>query len=193
MRSEDGEIVVEVVPLGDHNHGGDPMFAAAPLQPMGSAFAFRIVVAGDEELRDAGRRREGAEASGRERGGGDGARQRHNQGEHGLDALADKERAGEGSTETDGTAVDVPERLARASDGCFGGPDRVEPGTVNAGDGAVDAGDGGDKSRQAANPAAVPVEQRRVETERWETALVDRPCPEIGLGVGAVYGTATPP
>ena len=64
---------------------------------------------------------------------------------------------------------------------------------MDAGDGAVGADDGGDKGRQAANPAAVPVEQRGVETERRETALVDRPCPEIGLGVGAVYGTATPP
>ena len=64
---------------------------------------------------------------------------------------------------------------------------------MHARDGAVGAGDGGDKGRQAANPAAVSVEQRGVETERRETALVDRPCPEIGLGVGAVYGTATPP
>ena len=117
MRSEDGEIVVEVVPVGDHDGDRDPAFTAAPLQPMGGALAFRIVVAGDEEPRYAGRRREGAEASGRERGGGDGVWQRRNQGEHGFDALADKERAGEGSTETDGTAVDVAERLARARDG----------------------------------------------------------------------------
>ena len=38
---------------------------AALLQPMGGALAFRVVVAGDDqEPRDAGRRSEGAEASG---------------------------------------------------------------------------------------------------------------------------------
>ena len=55
MRSEGGEIVVEVVPLGDHDDGGDPIFMAAPLQPMGGPFAFRVVVAGNQT---AARRRE---------------------------------------------------------------------------------------------------------------------------------------
>ena len=32
-----------------------------------------------------------------------------------------------------------------------------------------------------------------MEAERRETAMVDRPGAEIGLGVSAVYGTATPP
>ena len=64
MRSKGGEIVVEVVPLGDHDDSGDPIFIAAPLQPMGGAFASRVVVAGNQEPRDAGRRSEGAEASG---------------------------------------------------------------------------------------------------------------------------------
>ena len=55
MRSEGDEIVVEVVPLGDHDDGGDPIFMAAPLQPMGGALAFRVVVPGNQEPRDAGR------------------------------------------------------------------------------------------------------------------------------------------
>ena len=231
MRSKGGKIVVEVVPLGDHDDGCDPMFMAAPLQPMGGALAFRVVVPGNHEPRYAGRRSEGAEASGRERGSGDGVRKSRHQGEHGLDALADKKRAGEGFTEMDGTAVHVPERLARAHcwtgwagmialggkpsagrklsrrfcrnckivfvlkcrDGRFGGQKRVEPGAVDAGDIAVDADYGGDKGRQAANAGAVPVEQSGVEAERRKTTMVDRPSPEIGLGVGAVYGTATPP
>ena len=32
-----------------------------------------------------------------------------------------------------------------------------------------------------------------MEAERWETAIVDRPGVEIGLGVSSIYGTATPP
>ena len=166
---------------------------AAPLQPIGGALAFRVVVLSDEEPRDAGRWSEGAEASGRERGSGDGVRKSRHQGEYGLDALAYKNRTGEGSTEMDGTAVDVPECFAWALDGHFGGPKRVEPGAVDAGDIAVSAGYGGDKGRKTANAGAIPVEQGGVEAERWKTAMVNLPGPEIGLGVGAGYGTATPP
>ena len=93
----------------------------------------------------------------------------------------------------DGTAVDVPECFAWARDGRFGGSKRIEPGAVDARYIAVGAGYGSDKSRQAANVGAVPVEQSGVETEGRETAMVNRPGPEIGLGVSAVYGTATPP
>ena len=75
MLSEGNEIVVEVVPLGDHDDGGDPIFTATLLQSMGGARSFRVVVPCNQQSRNAGRWSEGAKASGRERGGGDGIRQ----------------------------------------------------------------------------------------------------------------------
>ena len=55
------------------------------------------------------------------------------------------------------------------------------------------AGDGGDQRRQAANAAAVAIEERGVEAQRREAAAVDGARPEIRLGVCAVDGAATPP
>ena len=54
-------------------------------------------------------------------------------------------------------------------------------------------GDGGDQRRQAVHAAAVAEEQRGVEAERRETAAVDRPGAQIGLGMGAVDGAAALP
>ncbi len=64
---------------------------------------------------------------------------------------------------------------------------------MDAGNGPVGAGDGGDQRRQAADAAAVAVEERGVEAERGEPAAMDSPGAEIGLGVGAVDGAAALP
>ena len=137
----------------------------------------RVIVAGHDEAGDARRRCEGAQATGRERGSGDGVRQRGDDGEHRLDALAHQQRAGVVVAEADGTAVDTPERLARERHVCLGGTLGIEPRPVDADDGAVSGllawtgvflragvfprtrvfpcvgGDGGDQCRQAAHAA----------------------------------------
>ena len=89
-----------------------------------------IVIAGDDEARDAGRRREGAETSGGKRGrGGDGWDGGY-QGQHGLDALADKERSdavGGEIAEAHGEAVNTSERFARVSDARLGTRIQLHP------------------------------------------------------------------
>ena len=92
-RAERDEVVVEIVADGDDDGGGDAGPRAAPGEAFGRECAVRIVVPGDDEARDAGRRREGAEAAGGERRRGADLRHGGNQGEHRLDALADDERS----------------------------------------------------------------------------------------------------
>ena len=55
------------------------------------------------------------------------------------------------------------------------------------------AGDGGDERRQAANAAAVAIEERGVEAERREAAAVDGAGAEIRFRMRAVDGAATLP
>ncbi len=126
MRTECNEVVIEVVVAGHDDGGGDARPRAAPGETHRRLLAFGIVVAGDDEPCDAGRRRERAEASGGEcRCGGDlghGGDER----EHGLDALADEERSSVGGApEANGESVDAPERLARRRDARLGGLSRV--------------------------------------------------------------------
>ena len=72
---------------------------AQPGEASGGPLAFSVVLSRDDEVRGAGRRRERAEASGRERGGGD-FRYGGDERQHGLDALADGGRRAHASTGT---------------------------------------------------------------------------------------------
>ena len=87
------EVVVEIVADGDDDGGADARPRAAPGEAFGRERAVRIVVPRDDEARDAGRRRERAEAAGGERRRGADLRHGGNEREHRLDALADDERS----------------------------------------------------------------------------------------------------
>ena len=63
-RAQVDEVVVEIVADGDDHRGADAGPRAAPGEASGRGRAIRIVVPGDDEACDAGRRRERAEASG---------------------------------------------------------------------------------------------------------------------------------
>ena len=62
--AECNEVVVEVVAFGDDDAGVDARPRAAPGEAHRRLLAFGVVVASDDEARDAGRRRECAEAAG---------------------------------------------------------------------------------------------------------------------------------
>ena len=66
-RAQVDEVVVEIVADGDDHRGADAGPSAAPGEASGRGRAIRIVVPCDDEARDAGRRRERAEAAGGER------------------------------------------------------------------------------------------------------------------------------
>ena len=159
----------------------------------GCPLAVGVVVTGDHEPREAGGRRERAEAAGRECGGGDGVRHRGDQRQHRLDALAHQQGTGGRRAEAHGEAVDAAERLARPRHGRLVRARGIEPRAVHAGNGPVGAGHGGDQRRQAAHAAAVAVEERGVEAKRREAAAVDCPGTQVGLGMGAVDGAAALP
>ena len=115
-RAQRGEIVAEIVADGDDYGGDDARPRAAPGEASGGECAVLVVVAGDNKARDAGRRREGAEAAGGERRRGADLGHGGNQGEHRLDALADNERSEAvvaDSPEPDRMTEDPPERLPR--------------------------------------------------------------------------------
>ena len=177
--AEREQVVVEIVPLGNEDMGGDARPRAAPGEAFGRPFPFHVVVAGDDESRDAGRRRECAEAAGGQRGGGDRVRHRGHDGQNRLDPLAHQQRGRRGIAEADGEPVDAAQRLARARHGRLRRARGIEPGPVHAADRGVTgaflrgAGDGGDQRRQAANAAAVAMEERGVEAERGEAAAMD--------------------
>ena len=59
--AEREQVVVEVRALGHEHMGGDAGPRAAPGEAVGRPLALRVVVAGDDEAPDAGRRRECAE------------------------------------------------------------------------------------------------------------------------------------
>ena len=164
LRAECDQVAIEIAAFGDDDGGRNAQFTTAPPEAFGGALAFRVVVAGDDEADEAGRRREGAEASGGERGGGD-CGDRGDQGEHGLDALADEQGVVAGGAEADGAAMDMAEGFARACDLGFGRRGGVEPGTVDAVDGAVVACDGGDERRQASEAVAVAIVEGGMEAE----------------------------
>ena len=165
LRAECDQIAIEIAAFGDDDGGRNAQFTTAPPEAFGGALAFRVVVAGDDEADEAGRRREGAEASGGERGGGGDCGDRGDQGEHGLDALADEQGVVAGGAEADGAAMDMAEGFARACDLGFGRRGGVEPGTVDAVDGAVVACDGGDERRQASEAVAVAIVEGGMEAE----------------------------
>ncbi len=98
-RTERDQIVVEVAALGNHDKRGDARPLAAPggafggpLAAPGGAFggplAFGVVVEGDDQAREAGRRGERSKAADRERGGAGGPGHRGERRENRLDALA---------------------------------------------------------------------------------------------------------
>ena len=175
LRAERDEIAVEVVALGHDDQGGDARACAAPDEAFGRALAFGVVVASDDEARDAGRRREGAEAAGGERAAAATV--------SGIAVTSDSTvsmpsptssvPAAEVPPKRTAMTVHMSERLARGCDARLGGPVGIEPGAVYAADGAVTgacprtgallrvAGDGGDERRQAANAAAVAIEEAR--------------------------------
>ena len=162
--AERNQIVIEVVAFGDDDGGGDAGPRPAPGEAFRRPFALGIVVPGDHEARDAGRRREGAEAAGGERRRRVDLRHGGHDRQHGLDALADEQRrAVGGRAEPHGEAVDAAERLPGRRDARrLGGPARIEPGALHAEDGAVAAGviragDGGDQRRKPAHGRTVAV------------------------------------
>ena len=74
-----------------------------------------------------------------------------------------------------------------------GGPSRVEPGALHAGDGAVVAGHGGDQRRQTPDGRAFAVAKLGVIAQRREAALQEPPGAEMRFSVRAVDGAATRP
>ena len=66
VRTEDHQILVEVAGLGDDDGTLDAQLDAAPAQAKRGAHSRLVVVAGHDEAGDARRRRECAEATGRE-------------------------------------------------------------------------------------------------------------------------------
>ena len=188
------EVVVEIVADGDDDGGADARPRAAPGEAFGRLRAVRIVVPGDDEACDAGRRRERAEAAGGERSRCGELRDGGDHRQHGLDAFADEQRrAVGGMAESHGEAVDAAERLARRRDARLGGPARIEPGALYAEDGVVVAGDGGDQRRKPADGIAVAVAKLRVEAQCREAAARQPAGKQIGLGMGAGDRAALPP
>ena len=195
-RAEREEVVVEIVADGDDDRGGDARPRAAPGEAFGRERAVRIVVPRDDHARDAGRRRERAEAAGGERRRGADLRQGRDEGQHRLDPLADDERseavAGDGA-EADRMTEDPPERLARVRDARLGGPSRIEPGALHAEDGAVFAGDGGDQRREPAHRRAFAIAKLGVIAQRREAAARQPASVQVALGMAAGDGAALPP
>ena len=172
-RAEIDEVVVEVVADGHDDGGGDARPRAAPGEAFGRERAVLVVVAGDDEARDAGRRRERAEAAGGERRRGADLRHGGHEREHRLDALADDERSeavGGDGAEADRMTEDPPERLARRGDARLGGRARIEPGALHAEHGAVVAGHGGDQRREPAHRRAFAIAKLGMEAQRREAA-----------------------
>ena len=148
----------------------------------GGALALRIVVGGDNEMGQVRRRREHAKVPRGERGGGVDVRQGRDDREHGLDPLADEKRSavvGRRGAEAVGEAVDAPGGLARPRDRGLGGPRRVEPGAVDAGDVAVDVGDGGDERGIAPEPLVAAIGESWVEPQGLEAAGAKRGSTEV--------------
>ena len=87
-RTERDQIVVEVAALGNHDKRGDARPLAAPGGAFGGPLAFGVVVEGDDQAREAGRRGERSKAADRERGGAGGPGHRGERRENRLDALA---------------------------------------------------------------------------------------------------------
>ena len=102
----------------------------APCEVFGGAFTLAVVIAGDDEAGNAGRRRKGAEASGGKSGrGGDGGDGGY-QGQHGLDPLADKERSdaiGGDISEAYGESVNSAKRFSRMGNLSFGTRIQLHP------------------------------------------------------------------
>ncbi len=90
--AEGNEIAVEVAVLRSNDGGGNAGPRAAAGEAVCGACALWIVVTCNNDACDAGRRLARAEASCRERGGGDDRRHGGNDGEHGLDPLTDQQR-----------------------------------------------------------------------------------------------------
>ena len=110
-RAQVDEVVVEIVADGDDDGGADAGPRAAPGEAFGRGRAVRIVVPGDDEACDAGRRRERAEAAGGERSRCGELRDGGDHRQHGLDAFADEQRrAVGGMAESHSEAVDAAER-----------------------------------------------------------------------------------
>ena len=122
------EVVVEIVADGDDHRGADAGPRAAPREAFGRLRAVRIVVPGDDKARDAGRRRERAEAAGGERSRCGELRDGGDHRQHGLDAFADEQRrAVGGMAESHGEAVDAAERRARSRDARLGTRIQLHP------------------------------------------------------------------
>ena len=81
------------LPMGTMTVAATPARAQRRARRSAASAPSSIVVAGDDQARDAGRRREGAEAAGGERRCGADLRHGGNEREHRLDALADDERS----------------------------------------------------------------------------------------------------
>ena len=88
---------------------------------------------------------------------------------------------------------DAAERLARGRDVRLGGQARIEPGALHAVDGAVVAGHGGDQRRKTAQGRAFAIAKLGMEAQCREPAARESAGVEVGLGMGAADGAATPP
>ena len=194
-RPEGGEVVVEVAVCGGEDDGGDALRHRPGFEPGRGAPARGVAVGGDEEAGGAGGRDEGGEAAGRERSSGGQRGDGGDEGEHGLDALADEEGGAvvPGRCEAHGVAVDAPERLAGLGDRGLGGTLGMEPGALHAFEGTVRAGDGGDEGGEAAPARGVAVGERGMEAQRREAAVPQSPGAEVGVGQGAFEGAAASP
>ena len=98
-----------------------------------------------------------------------------------------------GPAEAHGASVDAAERLARGRDVRLGGQARIEPGALHAVDGAVVAGHGGDQRRKTAQGRAFAIAKLGMEAQCREPAAREPAGVEVGFGMGAADGAATPP
>ena len=62
--AERDQVIVKIVQFGDDDRGFNAGVRASPCEAFGGAFTLAVVVAGDDEAGNAGRRREDAETSG---------------------------------------------------------------------------------------------------------------------------------
>ena len=134
-------------------------------RPEGGEVVVEVAVRGHED--------DGGEAAGRERSSGGQCGDGGEEGEHGLDALADQQggAGSPGRPEAHGVAVDAPQRLAGLGDRGLGGALGMEPGALHAFEGAVRAGDGSDEGGEAAPARGVAVGERGMEAQRREAAV----------------------
>ena len=131
------------------------------LKTIRGVLVFHVFIASDDQEGEILGRFEGAVTARRKSCCGKNAGNGGDQRSYGFDSLAGKQgRAGGGSAEANGAAVDAPEHLAWSErDRPLGGALGIEPGALHALDEAIIAGDGGDQRREAVDAVITSMDE----------------------------------